>query len=371
MADAGFESGGLCICRSDRRRPAPCDHAPTPSSARTAAGAISRIASAVEADAPIRRRVRSRPHAAPARRAAWETRYLRSLLVADLASAWPPARSPSAAVRRRVTAYNRGVSALSLCSCRWPGRRASALTRAYERRFLFVGTDEYQRVIRGRGGPDRGGGDRLLRPRAADLARVATSWSRCPAAIARRRRPAVRAAQAAAPRPGARRVPAPGDRGRARAGGHRSSPGSCAASATTASRWSAPACRRDAATGDGRPAGVRHVRRRGRRGGRRRRGHRGGAVLPGAGRHALRRLAWQLERDEIDLVVASALVDVAGAAHHDPAGRRAADAARRAPAAGRRRRLVKDVVRPGRRAAAAGAAVARCCWRRARAIRLD
>ena len=28
--------------------------------------------------------------------------------------------------------------------------------------------------------------------------------------------------------------------------------------------------------------------------------------------HALRRLAWQLERDEIDLIVASALIDVAG-----------------------------------------------------------
>ena len=29
--------------------------------------------------------------------------------------------------------------------------------------------------------------------------------------------------------------------------------------------------------------------------------------------HALRRLAWQLERDEVDLIVASALIDVAGA----------------------------------------------------------
>ncbi len=28
--------------------------------------------------------------------------------------------------------------------------------------------------------------------------------------------------------------------------------------------------------------------------------------------HALRRLAWRLERDDIDLIVASALVDVAG-----------------------------------------------------------
>nr|BFE67747.1 hypothetical protein GCM10020092_010480 [Actinoplanes digitatis] len=63
----------------------------------------------------------------------------------------------------------------------------------------------------------------------------------------------------------------------------------------------------------------------------------------------LRRLAWRLERDEVDLVVASALVDVARRAYHDPAVRRPADAARRAPSAARRRAHRKGPLRSLRR----------------------
>ena len=77
---------------------------------------------------------------------------------------------------------------------------------------------------------------------------------------------------------------------------------------------------------------------------------------------ALRRLAWQLERDEIDLIVASALIDVAGARTTirpvDGLPMLHVEHPRLHGGA----RVVKELVRPGRRAAPADAARRRCCW---------
>jgi exopolysaccharide biosynthesis polyprenyl glycosylphosphotransferase len=87
-------------------------------------------------------------HAAMSRRQAWETRYVRALLWCDLL-AGVAAGTVAFALRfgDEVTTYNRGYLVLSgllpvLLML------VLAFSRAYERRFLFVGTDEYQRVIR-------------------------------------------------------------------------------------------------------------------------------------------------------------------------------------------------------------------------------
>ena len=149
-------------------------------------------------------------------------------------------------------------------------------------------------------------------------------------------------------------MPAPGDRGRPRAGGHRASTrqlrreryhglevvGACL---PPQQRRPTSACRCTARsttwpTRSTRPGADTVV------------------VLscPELDGHALRRLAWQLERDDIDLIVASALIDVAGDRDHDPAGRRAADAARRAPAAGGRQ--------PGWSRSSSTGSARRCCW---------
>ncbi|WP_306204802.1 sugar transferase [Actinoplanes sp. RD1] len=93
-------------------------------------------------------RVRGR-HAAMSRRQRWERRYVRSLVLSDLL-AGVAAGATTFAVRfgDEVTAYNRGYLLLSALL---PVALLMVLigSRAYERRFLFVGTDEYQRVIRG------------------------------------------------------------------------------------------------------------------------------------------------------------------------------------------------------------------------------
>jgi exopolysaccharide biosynthesis polyprenyl glycosylphosphotransferase len=96
------------------------------------------------------RRTGSFRHAPPAvrRRTGWEARYVRGLLFADLAVGLA-AGGLAFGVRfgPRVTTYNRLYLVLSvLLPAVLIG--ALALNRAYERRFLFVGTDEYQRVIR-------------------------------------------------------------------------------------------------------------------------------------------------------------------------------------------------------------------------------
>ncbi|WP_203710209.1 sugar transferase [Asanoa siamensis] len=101
--------------------------------------------------APPRRRLLRRipgRHAALSRRAAWETRYQRTLLLADLAVG---AAAGGLAFELRfgdgLTSYNRDYLVLSALL---PVALVAALglARAYESRFLFVGTDEYQRVIR-------------------------------------------------------------------------------------------------------------------------------------------------------------------------------------------------------------------------------
>lgn len=84
----------------------------------------------------------------PRRRSGWEGRYVRGLLLADLAVGLA-AGGLAFAVRfgQTVTAYNRVYFLLSvLLPVVYAG--ALALHRAYERRFLFVGSEEYQRVIR-------------------------------------------------------------------------------------------------------------------------------------------------------------------------------------------------------------------------------
>jgi exopolysaccharide biosynthesis polyprenyl glycosylphosphotransferase len=93
-------------------------------------------------------RVRGR-HAAMSRRQRWERRYVRALVLSDLA-AGVGAGAVTFGLRfgAEVTAYNRAYLALSALL---PVALllVLAVSRAYERRFLFVGTDEYQRVFRG------------------------------------------------------------------------------------------------------------------------------------------------------------------------------------------------------------------------------
>jgi exopolysaccharide biosynthesis polyprenyl glycosylphosphotransferase len=88
-------------------------------------------------------------HAAMSRRQRWERRYVRSLVVCDLL-AGVVAGGATFTLRfgDEVTTYNRAYMVLTaLLPLLLPV--VLAVSRAYERRFLFVGTDEYQRVLRG------------------------------------------------------------------------------------------------------------------------------------------------------------------------------------------------------------------------------
>jgi exopolysaccharide biosynthesis polyprenyl glycosylphosphotransferase len=93
-------------------------------------------------------RVRGR-HAAMSRRQRWERRYVRTLVLCDLL-AGSAAGAATFGVRfgDEVTAYNRGYMVITAML---PVLLLAvlAVSRAYERRYLFVGTDEYQRVLRG------------------------------------------------------------------------------------------------------------------------------------------------------------------------------------------------------------------------------
>ena len=92
-------------------------------------------------------RVRGR-HAAMSRRQLWERRYVRALVLCDLFAGTAAGAATFGLRFGDVTSYNRAYMILS-------GLLPVALllvlavSRAYERRFLFVGTDEYQRVFRG------------------------------------------------------------------------------------------------------------------------------------------------------------------------------------------------------------------------------
>ena len=93
-------------------------------------------------------RVRGR-HAAMSRRQRWERQYVRALILCDLL-AGIAAGAVTFGLRfgDEVTTYNRSYLWLSALL---PVALLAVLvvSRAYERRFLFVGTDEYQRVFRG------------------------------------------------------------------------------------------------------------------------------------------------------------------------------------------------------------------------------
>ena len=93
--------------------------------------------------------IRSRGrHAAMSRRQRWERRYVRSLVLCDLV-AGSAAGAITFGVRfgDEVTIYNRSYMVLSALLPLLL-MMVLALSRAYERRYLFVGTDEYQRVFR-------------------------------------------------------------------------------------------------------------------------------------------------------------------------------------------------------------------------------
>jgi exopolysaccharide biosynthesis polyprenyl glycosylphosphotransferase len=99
---------------------------------------------------PVRSFVRSRGrHAAMSRRQLWERQYVRALVLCDL-SAGVAAGVLTFWLRfgDQVTHYNRWyVYLTALLPFALLG--VLGVGRAYERRYLFVGTDEYQRVIRG------------------------------------------------------------------------------------------------------------------------------------------------------------------------------------------------------------------------------
>jgi exopolysaccharide biosynthesis polyprenyl glycosylphosphotransferase len=93
-------------------------------------------------------RVRGR-HAAMSRRQRWERRYVRALVLCDLA-AGVAAGALTFGLRfgDEVTTYNRAYLGLSVL-LPLVLLLVLGVSRAYERRYLFVGTDEYQRVFRG------------------------------------------------------------------------------------------------------------------------------------------------------------------------------------------------------------------------------
>jgi exopolysaccharide biosynthesis polyprenyl glycosylphosphotransferase len=88
-------------------------------------------------------------HAAMSRRQRWERQYVRALVLCDLL-AGVAAGAVTFGLRfgDEVTTYNRSYLWLSAVL---PLALLAVLvvSRAYERRYLFVGTDEYQRVFRG------------------------------------------------------------------------------------------------------------------------------------------------------------------------------------------------------------------------------
>ena len=93
-------------------------------------------------------RVRGR-HAAMSRRQRWERSYVRALVMSDLfAGVAAGAATFGLRFGDAVTVYNQWYL---LFSALLPVVLLAvlAVSRAYERRYLFVGTDEYQRVLRG------------------------------------------------------------------------------------------------------------------------------------------------------------------------------------------------------------------------------
>lgn len=100
------------------------------------------------ARAPREGRAATRAQGRGRTRWSWETAYVRTLLVADFGVGVVAGVAAFFGRFGPVALNNRAYLALSAIM---PLLLVAALTltRAYERRFLFVGTDEYQRVIRG------------------------------------------------------------------------------------------------------------------------------------------------------------------------------------------------------------------------------
>jgi exopolysaccharide biosynthesis polyprenyl glycosylphosphotransferase len=87
-------------------------------------------------------------HAVGEQRWAWERRYVRTILALDVGAGWLAAATGYLTrFRPDVTQYTRWYAVLSVVlPLAWVG--ALALERAYESKYLFVGTDEYERVLR-------------------------------------------------------------------------------------------------------------------------------------------------------------------------------------------------------------------------------
>ncbi|HEY7271086.1 MAG TPA: sugar transferase [Actinoplanes sp.] len=249
-------------------------------------------------------------HAAMSRRQRWERRYVRALVACDL-TAGVAAGAVTFGLRfgDQVTAYNRAYLALSAL-LPLALLLVMAVSRAYERRYLFVGTDEYQRVLRGGVGLIAGAA-LVSYALSLDLARSYV-LAALPTAIAtavvlrfalRKRLHAARARGECL-----RRVIVVGHElsvlgitrqlRRERYHGLEVV-GACLPSGHDETMLDLPVCGTfdDVATAvDLADADTVVV-----------------LSCPELDGMALRRLAWRLERDEVDLVVASALIDVAGA----------------------------------------------------------
>jgi exopolysaccharide biosynthesis polyprenyl glycosylphosphotransferase len=252
---------------------------------------------------------RAQPAALAISRRPWENRYVRVLLLADVAVAFGAgALAFGMRFGPGVTPYNRLYLLLTVLL---PVVFVAALAvcRAYERRHLFVGGEEYQRVLRGGTGlvtvlglasyVFHGGLARGYVVIALPLATVA-----CLAA-----RFALRTRLHRARRRGTcmRRVIAVGhelaviglDRQLRRERYHGLEVVGCCLPADHDGRLSLPVY----GTFDEVATAVRRARV--------------DTVIvlscPELDGHALRRLGWRLERDDVDLMVASSLVDVAGA----------------------------------------------------------
>ena len=93
--------------------------------------------------------VATRPAPGPRHRITrrWERRYLRSVVACDLAVGLTAGTVAFAVRFNDVTRYNRGYLMLSAL-LPLAFIVSLAANRAYEKRYLYVGTDEYQRVLR-------------------------------------------------------------------------------------------------------------------------------------------------------------------------------------------------------------------------------
>ena len=293
---------------------------------------------------------RTRPTPAGPARWSWESAYVRALVGLDLLAGAVGAVAVFQVEMGTPAPERFPLFVLLLFPFAW--LFALVCGHAYDARFLFVGNDEYQAVFRASIG--------LAAAISIASFLVDTPHARLyvldghSAHAARECRYPVRLPPAPARVLGSRRAAAAGRRGRPRAGRRPAVAASCGVSGTTdygvvGACLPSAASVRQAVPRDGAPpvygtfddvaSAVRYA------------GADTVLVLscPELDGARLRRLAWQLETDDIDLIVASTLVDVAGDRTTIRPGRRPAAAARRAPAAARHPAGRQGGVRPGRR----------------------